>query len=419
VTPAVASLVALLLAIALSFSARVNVGVAALALAFGLGLFVPGLQAEAVAGAFPSSLFLTLLGVTLLFAATEANGTLARVARRAVRLARGDARVVPWLLFAVAFGVSAVGPGAVPSVALVAPLAAAVASQMRFSPFLGALFVANGANAGNLSPLSAVGIIANSRMAEAGLGGHEGKVFAANALAHLLVTVAAFAVWRWRRPATSEASEASEAAALPAEPLEIRQRLTFVVIAAWALGAVILRLPVGLSALAAVVVLLACRAVDEAATLRAVPWGAVLMVSGMSTLVSLVEKTGGMELFSGLLARLATPATVNGAMAFVTGLISTWSSTSGVVLPAFLPTVPGLLARLGGGDPLALSLSINVGSSLVDVSPLSTLGALCVAAVEDPATAQSLFRRLLAWGLSMTLVGALLCQLLAAPFARL
>ena len=75
-------------------------------------------------------------------------------------------------------------------------------------------------------------------------------------------------------------------------------------------------------------------------------------------------------------------------MAFVTGIISTWSSTSGVVLPAFLPTVPGVLARLGGGDPLALSLSINVGSSLVDVSPLSTLGALCVAAVEDPETAR-------------------------------
>jgi di/tricarboxylate transporter len=416
VTPAVASLVALLLAIALSFSARVNVGVAALALAFGLGLFVPGLRAEAVAGAFPSSLFLTLLGVTLLFGATEANGTLARVARRAVRLARGDARVVPWLLFAVAFGVSAVGPGAIPSVALVAPLAAAVAIEMRFSPFLGALFVANGANAGNLSPLSAVGIIANSRMAEAGLGGHEGKVFAANALAHLLVSVAAYAVWRWRRPATTEVSVA---AAPPAERLDFRQRLTFVVIAAWALGAVVLRLPVGLSALAAVVVLLACRAADEAATLRVVPWGAVLMVSGMSTLVSLVEKTGGLELFSGLLARLATPATVNGAMAFVTGLISTWSSTSGVVLPAFLPTVPGLLARLGGGDPLALSLSINVGSSLVDVSPLSTLGALCVAAVENPLTAQALFRRLLAWGLSMTLVGALLCQLFATPFARL
>ena len=70
-------------------------------------------------------------------------------------------------------------------------------------------------------------------------------------------------------------------------------------------------------------------------------------------------------------------------IAFVTGLISTYSSTSGVVLPTFLPTVPGLVRELGGGDPLAIALSINVGASLVDVSPLSTLGALCVAAVAD------------------------------------
>ena len=143
------------------------------------------------------------------------------------------------------------------------------------------------------------------------------------------------------------------------------------------------------------------------------------MVSGVSTLVALAEKNGGIGLFSGLLAHLATPRTVNGVMAFVTGAISTYSSTSGVVLPTFLPTVPDLVARLGGGDPLAISLSINVGSSLVDVSPLSTLGALCVAAVGDPGTARTLFRQLMAWGLSMTLVGALLSQLLAGPLARL
>jgi Na+/H+ antiporter NhaD/arsenite permease-like protein len=419
VSPAVASLLALLVAIALSFSARVNVGVAALALAFLLGLALPGLRAEGVAAAFPSSLFLTLLGVTLLFAATEANGTLARVAARAVRLARGDARVVPWLLFAVAFIVSAVGPGAVPSVALVAPLAAKVAARMGLSPFIGALFVANGANAGNLSPLSAVGIIANSRMAEAGVGGHEAKVFAANALAHVLVSVAAYAVWRWRSPGREASPQSAPPPPIEAAPLEPGQKLSLVVLTAWALGAVAFRLPVGLSALVAVVVLLASRAADESRTLRAVPWAAVLMVSGMSTLVALVEKTGGMDLFSGLLARLSTPGTVNGAMAFVTGVISTWSSTSGVVLPAFLPTVPGVLSRLGGGDPLALSLSINVGSSLVDVSPLSTLGALCVAAVEDPQTARALFRQLMAWGLSMSVVGALLCQLFANGLARL
>ncbi len=66
-----------------------------------------------------------------------------------------------------------------------------------------------------------------------------------------------------------------------------------------------------------------------------------------------------------------------------------------------------------------VALSINMGSSLVDVSPLSTLGALCVASVANPDDARDLFRKLLLWGLSMTAVGALLCQVFAGAFARL
>jgi di/tricarboxylate transporter len=149
------------------------------------------------------------------------------------------------------------------------------------------------------------------------------------------------------------------------------------------------------------------------------PWSAILMVSGVTMLVALVEKTGGMELFTALLARIATPATVNGVIAFVTGVISSYSSTSGVVLPTFLPMSARLVEQVGGGDPLAVALSINVGGSLVDVSPLSTLGALCVAAVLDPQEGRDLFRKLLLWGLSMSVVGALLCQVFAGPFARL
>jgi hypothetical protein len=78
-----------------------------------------------------------------------------------------------------------------------------------------------------------------------------------------------------------------------------------------------------------------------------------------------------------------------------------------------------LVRQVGGGDPLAVALSINVGSALVDVSPLSTLGALCVANVADRAHARDLFRKLLAWGFSMAVVGALLSWLFAPVFARL
>jgi di/tricarboxylate transporter len=143
------------------------------------------------------------------------------------------------------------------------------------------------------------------------------------------------------------------------------------------------------------------------------------MVTGVSVLISLLEKTGGMELFTGMLARVATASTINGVIAFITGVISTYSSTSGVVLPAFLPAAAKLAAQVGGGDPLAIALSINVGSSIVDVSPLSTLGALCLASVSDPGASQPLFRRLLIWGFSMTVFGALFSQLFAGLISRL
>jgi hypothetical protein len=60
----------------------------------------------------------------------------------------------------------------------------------------------------------------------------------------------------------------------------------------------------------------------------------------------------------------------------------------GRVMPAFLPTATTLVDRLGGGDPLAVAES------------------------------RLLFRRLMIWGLSMILVGALLCQVFAGALAR-
>jgi hypothetical protein len=55
---------------------------------------------------------------------------------------------------------------------------------------------------------------------------------------------------------------------------------------------------------------------------------------------------------------------------------------------------------------------VNVGAHLVDVSPLSTLGALCIASAPLTENRSVLFNKLLLWGLSMSVVGALTCYLL-------
>lgn len=421
-SPALLSLLALVVALALSMTSRINVGLLAVALAWLIGVYAAGLKPDVVMSGFPVTLFLTLTGVTLLFAIADTNGTLARLAHHAVRAARGNARVLPVLFFVIAFAISTVGPGAISSVALVIPLAMAISERTGVSRFLTALMVANGANAGNLSPISSVGVIANNAMAKGGLGGHEWRVWLANFVAHALVALAAYLALSGKHEDASDTPVAAATdGALVAEgdaPLTGVQRLTSVVILAWIVGVVGFKLNLGMSAFGATAILLLARAADEAAAIRKVPWGVILMVSGVSLLISLLEKTGGMDLFTTLLARMATPTTLNGVIAFVTGAISTYSSTSGVVLPAFLPTAATLVEKVGGGDPLAVALSINVGSALVDVSPLSTLGALCVAAASSAAAGRVLFNKLLAWGLAMTVVGAVLCQLLAGLLAR-
>jgi di/tricarboxylate transporter len=180
----------------------------------------------------------------------------------------------------------------------------------------------------------------------------------------------------------------------------------------------VLKVSLGFSAFAAVTVLLIAGVADEGPVVKRVPWGVIMMVSGVSVLIALLERTGGMGLFTALLGRIASPATVNGVIAFISGIISMYSSTAGVVLPALLPTVPGLVASVGGGDPLAVALSINVGAALVDVAPFSTLGALCVATIADPADARKLFRQLMTWALAMTVAGAVLSQVFAGWLAR-
>ena len=192
-TPAVLSLLALVVALVVSMTSRINVGWLAMTFAWLIGVYGAGMRPDAVMAGFPVSLFLTLAGVTLLFAIAETNGTLGALAARVIRLARGDAKMIPLVVFLLACALSSIGPGAISTVALLAPLAMTMGERMRVPPLLTALMVANGANAGNLSPFSSVGVIANGAMARAGLIGHEGTVWFANFAAHVIVGGAAYA----------------------------------------------------------------------------------------------------------------------------------------------------------------------------------------------------------------------------------
>ena len=417
---AVISLGALAVAIVVSCTIRLHVGFLAIALAWLVGVYVAGMSPREVMSGFPTSLFLTLTGVTLLFSQAQANGTLDRIARKAVLLCRGNVGVMPMMFFALSFVIASIGPGNIATTALIAPMGMAVAGQVGVPAFLMAIMVGNGANAGSLSPIAPTGVIVNGVMADIGLGGYETLTYLNNMTAHVVIAFTAYFLFGgWRLLGRYHAGVVAVASATDDTPdnqagdgFTRPQVITLAVIGTLVTSVVFFDVHVGLGAFAGAVLLSLLRAGDELEAVKIMPWRVIMMVCGVTVLISVLQATGGLELFTQLLAGMSTPESITGIIAFSTGFVSIYSSTSGVVLPAFLPTVPGLAEQLGGVAPLAIASSMNVGGHLVDVSPLSTLGALCMAAAPASEDSRALFNKLMAWGFSMTVVGGLTCYLL-------
>jgi len=396
---------ALALAVTLGCVTRLNVGLVSIALAWAIGVYVAGMPVKTVAAGFPVDLFLTLVGVSLLFSQASVNGTLQRVAQNAVRLCRGRVGLVPVMFFLLGAVLGSCGPGNIATTALLAPVAMATAQRLRISPFLMAIMVGNGANASALSPLAPTGLIAGGLMEKIGLAGMEGLTWSANLGAHAVVAFGGYFIFGGLRLLR----EGEGAVEVEEIVLERRHWVTLGIIGILVAAVIVARVQIGMAAFAAAVTLSLLRVADEDEAIRKVPWGTIIMVCGVTVLISLLEKTSGLDLFTGFVARVATAGTVVPLMATLVGLVSAYASTSGVVLPAFLPMVPGLVAKLGSGNALGLAETMNVAGHLVDVSPLSTIGALCIAALPAGEESRRLFNQLLAWGMSMTIVGAAIC----------
>jgi hypothetical protein len=89
------------------------------------------------------------------------------------------------------------------------------------------------------------------------------------------------------------------------------------------------------------------------------------------------------------------------------GILSVFSSSVGVVLPLFLPMIVGV-ASVNPEVPLWYYVAaVGACAHVVDASPFSTLGALCIAQVDSPEVRGKTSQGLLIWGLSLAPLTAL------------
>ena len=406
------SLIALLIAIVVSVTTSLNIGTLAIGLALIVGNYIGGVKIPDIIKGYPTSLFILLAGTTYLFAIAQTNGTLEKVTKYAIKAVRGNVAMLPVVLFFLAFGLSAMGPGQITIAALLAPPAMLLAGEVGISPLLMALVVGNGAQAGAMSPLAPPGIISASLVGKLGLT-DVGMVLWMNMLiTHVAVSVLAYFLFGGiKLLRTKDTGQRESLRSLPVEPFNRGQVFTIIGIFVLIIGAVFFKLDIGMGGFMIGALLSLFRCVDESKAIKAMPWGTILMVTGVTVLVQLMSTVGGMDLFAALIAKMSTAYTVTLVAGFWSGLVSAYASTTGVILPAFLPMAKPLLQQVGGTDLMALLSSIIVCGFVTDLSPLSTTGAVFIANAPATADKTKLFRNMLIWGLSMSVVGAVVCWL--------
>ena len=438
--PALVSILALVILVGIScVNEDLNVGFLGIAFGIIVGGVFAGTPASKVMNAFPLSLFMILVGVTFLFGMAQTNGTMEKLTAYSIRACKGNTALVPIIIYILATFITTIGPGNIAGCALMAPVAMAIASKVKMPAFLMTLLVVGACNGAAFSPFAPTGIISNGIIAKCApelgipadyLNTLAWKIHFNSTIAQGFVNIGGFFVMgglKWIREQKGAALDIDELAPKP-EPFNAAQKTTLLLVAILIILVVVPGLPgvkgtlpktitnmlsnVGSISFVLSIVLMLTGYGDSKAAVKVMPWSVIMMVCGVSVLIDVMDKAGGLNFLVEVMASVAGPTTICFWTAFVPAVISAYSSSSGVVMPMFLPMTPGLV-ELTGGDPIAIISAIDVGSHLVDTSPdtspLSTLGALCIASAGEEEDKGVLFRKLLIWGLSMSIVSGIVC----------
>lgn len=397
------SLILLVAAIAIGFFRKINVGLVCLFLAFLLGK-AAGIATGEILKGFNPNLFINLMGITLLFSILNKNGTIELLAKKIVGLAGKNIFLIPIVIFLMGAFLSGIGPGSIPLLAIMPAIAIPLAKARGYNPLMLAIIGCAGCFGGRITPITPEGLLSFDLLRQSGLdtGAIAQPIYLAQFISGFLIATAAFVYYKGWKPAPVETTAEERSASFAPN-----QWLSLLGLAAMAVMIIGFKQNVGLTGFAVSAVLLMCHAGSEKESLRAIPWGVLLMVSGVSTLMHLVIKTGGIKMLTAALATLMNTHTAPAVMACSAGVMSLFSSGLGVVFPTLIPTVAGL-GQAVGVSPVELASMVLIGGTITGLSPISATGGLIMATLMAEESGETkkgeemhLFMELVAWAIGI------------------
>ncbi|HEY6645552.1 MAG TPA: SLC13 family permease, partial [Mycobacterium sp.] len=354
-----------------------------------------------------------------LFAIAQNNGTVDLMVRGAVRLVRGRVAFIPWVMFGITGVLTALGALGPAAVAIIAPIALNFAKQYKINALLMGMMVIHGAQAGGFSPISVYGVTVNNIVAKAELLNSPVALFLGSLFFNAAIGVLLFMFLGGRSligrtvhddiEPSANSDDAVDGAGgptpsgngnggtatiaatktetqvdikpLPTKAVTYDQVLTLIGLGALAVFSLILDLDIGFVSMTVAAVLALASPKAQKGAVSQISWSTVLLIGGVLTFVGVLQEAGSVEWVGNGVAKLGMPLLVALLLCYLGGIVSAFASST-AILGATIPlAVPLLLA--GEVSPIGVVVALAISSTIVDVSPFSTNGALVLANAQD------------------------------------
>jgi di/tricarboxylate transporter len=432
-----------------------NMGALAFVGAFLLGSVFLGMSTNEILANFPGGLFLTIVGVTYLFAIAQNNGTIDLLVRGAVRMVGSKVALIPWVMFAITALITAVGALSPAAVAIIAPIALSFAAKHKINPLMMGMMVIHGAQAGGFSPIAVYGVTVNGIIAKTDLAASPMAIFLASFFFNLVIALVLFIVLGGNKllssktgrlieqaaetrmkvsvgartagvtlqgsgsdisPASVSAkgssagsSADSTAATSAGARATVPQLVTVLGLIALAVISLGFKVDVGFVSITIAIILALVSPEAQKGAVNKISWSTVLLICGMLTFVGVLEEAGTIKFVSNSVADLGMPLLAALLICYIGGIVSAFASST-AILAALIPLAVPFLAS-GEIGAIGVIAALAVSSTIVDVSPFSTNGALVLANAPEDVDKDKFYKQILAYSGLVVIAGPVIAWL--------
>ncbi|MET3932470.1 SLC13 family permease [Arthrobacter sp. OAP107] len=426
-----------------------NMGALAFVGAFLLGSVVLGMSTSDILANFPGGLFLTIVGVTYLFAIAQNNGTIDLLVRGAVRLVGNKVALIPWVMFAITALITAVGALSPAAVAIIAPIALSFAAKHRINPLMMGMMVIHGAQAGGFSPIAVYGVTVNGIIAKTDLEASPMAIFLASFIFNLAIAVVLFIVLGGskllftktgrlveqaaesrmavsvgaraagvtlqgsgsdipssgvaRKGTSGSTSSAPDSAQTSGARATVPQLVTIAGLIALAVISLGFKVDVGFVSITIALVLALVSPAAQKGAINKISWSTVLLICGMLTFVGVLEEAGTIKFVSDSVAHLGMPLLAALLICYIGAVVSAFASST-AILAALIPLAVPFLST-GEIGAVGVIAALAVAATIVDVSPFSTNGALVLANAPEDVDKDRFYKQILAYSGIVVIAG--------------